>query len=154
MATFRHSEQLVDVGSKFGASVRTVSLDVTNEAQAQYDVDAAIETFGGLDVLGNNAGYGNVCPVEDTSLSDFRERRSGHIIQISSISKFSRPIGSGRNLSISTDCRLPGKRTDCGKRTLVEARHDANGQVRLRDDTSRILVDVADMNWIYIIGFT
>jgi len=72
MTTARHSEQLVAVASKFGESVRTVSLDVTNEAQAKYAVDAAIDIFGGLDVLVNNAGYGNVCPVEDTALADFR----------------------------------------------------------------------------------
>ena len=107
VATARNSEQLVEVASKFGKNVRTVSLDVTNEAQAKHAVDAAIQTFGGLDVLVNNAGYGNVCPVEDTSLADFRaqietnlfgviimtkavlpyfrERGSGHVIQISSI---------------------------------------------------------------------
>jgi len=72
VATARNSEQLLDVSSKFGKNVRTVSLDVTNEAQAKYAVDAAIETFGGLDVLVNNAGYGNVSPVEDTPLADFR----------------------------------------------------------------------------------
>jgi NAD(P)-dependent dehydrogenase (short-subunit alcohol dehydrogenase family) len=107
VATARNSEHLVDVASKFGESVRTVPLDVTNEAQAKYAVDAAIQTFGGLDVLVNNAGYGNVSSVEDTSLADFRaqietnlfgviimtkavlpyfrERRAGHFIQISSI---------------------------------------------------------------------
>src|SRR6266436_6463864 len=107
VAAARNPEQLAEVASKFGESVRTVSLDVTIEAQAKRAVDAAIDTFGGLDVLVNNAGYGNVCPVEDTPLADFRaqietnlfgviimtkavlpyfrERASGHIIQISSI---------------------------------------------------------------------
>jgi NAD(P)-dependent dehydrogenase (short-subunit alcohol dehydrogenase family) len=107
LATARNSEHLVDIARKCGESVRTVSLDVTNEALAKHAVDAAIETFGGLDVLVNNAGYGNVSSVEDTSLGDFRaqietnlfgviimtkavlpyfrERRGGHIIQISSI---------------------------------------------------------------------
>src|SRR2546426_777204 len=107
VATARNSENLVHLTSKFGESVRTLPLDVTNEEQAKYAVEAAIQTFGGLDVLVNNAGYGNVGSVEDTSLADFRaqietnlfgviimtkavlpyfrERASGHIIQISSI---------------------------------------------------------------------
>ncbi len=107
LATDRNSEHLIDLAGKFGESVRTVSLDVTNEAQAKCAVDAAIRIFGGLDVLVNNAGYGNVSSVEDTALGDFRaqietnlfgviimtkavlpyfrERRAGHFIQISSI---------------------------------------------------------------------
>ena len=107
LATARNSEDLVYLAGKFGESVHTVPLDVTNEKQARYAVEAAIQTFGGLDVLVNNAGYGNVSSVEDTSLADFRaqietnlfgviimtkavlpyfrERASGHIIQISSI---------------------------------------------------------------------
>jgi NAD(P)-dependent dehydrogenase (short-subunit alcohol dehydrogenase family) len=115
VATARNPEQLADVATKFGRSVRTVSLDVTNEAQAKRAVDAAIETFGGLEVLVNNAGYGNVCPVEDTPFADFRaqietnlfgviimtkavlpyfrERGSGHIIQISSIGGRVGPTG-------------------------------------------------------------
>src|SRR6266481_739811 len=115
VAAARNPEQLAEVASKFGESARTVSLDVTIEAQAKYAVDAAIDTFGGLDVLVNNAGYGNVCPVEDTPLADFRaqietnlfgviimtkavlpyfrERRAGHFIQISSIGGRVGPAG-------------------------------------------------------------
>ena len=115
VATARNAERLAEVASKFGESVRTVPLDVTNEAQAKNAVEAAIETFGCVDVLVNNAGYGNVYPVEDTSLADFRaqietnlfgviimtkavlphfrERASGHIIQISSIGGRVGPVG-------------------------------------------------------------
>jgi NAD(P)-dependent dehydrogenase (short-subunit alcohol dehydrogenase family) len=115
VATARNSEQLVEVASKFGQSVRIVSVDVTNETQANCAVDTAIQAFGGLDVLVNNAGYGNVSPVEDTPLADFRaqietnlfgviimtkavlpyfrERASGHIIQISSIGGRVGPTG-------------------------------------------------------------
>jgi NAD(P)-dependent dehydrogenase (short-subunit alcohol dehydrogenase family) len=72
VATARNSEQLVELASKFGQSVRIVSVDVTKETQANCAVDTAIQAFGGLDVLVNNAGYGNVSPVEDTPLADFR----------------------------------------------------------------------------------
>jgi NAD(P)-dependent dehydrogenase (short-subunit alcohol dehydrogenase family) len=115
VATARNSEHLTDIARKFGERVRTVSLDVTNEAQAEDAVDEAIDTFGGLDVLVNNAGYGNVGPVEDTSLAEFRaqietnlfgviimtkavlpyfrERRAGHVIQITSIAGRIGPAG-------------------------------------------------------------
>jgi NAD(P)-dependent dehydrogenase (short-subunit alcohol dehydrogenase family) len=115
VATARNSEQLVEVANKFGKSVRIASLDVRNETQANRAVDTAIQAFGGLNVLVNNAGYGNVSPVEDTPLADFRaqietnlfgviiltkavlpyfrERSSGHIIQISSIGGRVGPTG-------------------------------------------------------------
>jgi NAD(P)-dependent dehydrogenase (short-subunit alcohol dehydrogenase family) len=115
MATARNSDHLVDLAREFGERVRTVPLDVTNEEQAKNAVEAAIQTFGGLDVLVNNAGYGNVSSVEDTSLADFRaqietnlfgviimtkavlpyfrEQRAGHFIQISSIGGRVGPAG-------------------------------------------------------------
>src|SRR6202051_2001090 len=115
VATARNPLQLSDLVSSYGDRVRALALDVTSEAQARHAIDTAIETFGGLDVLVNNAGYGNVCPVEDTSLADlraqietnlfgviimtkavlpyFRERGSGHIIQISSIGGRVGPTG-------------------------------------------------------------
>lgn len=72
MAAARKPEQLADLKKKYGEKIRTVVLDVTNEAQAKSAFEIAISSFGSLDVLVNNAGFGNVSPVEDTSLADFR----------------------------------------------------------------------------------
>jgi NAD(P)-dependent dehydrogenase (short-subunit alcohol dehydrogenase family) len=115
VAAARKPEQLADLKEKYGEKIRTVVLDVTNEAQAKSAFEVAISSFGSLDVLVNNAGFGNVSPVEDTSLADFRaqietnlfgviimtkavlpyfrERRAGHIVQVTSISGRIGPAG-------------------------------------------------------------
>jgi len=115
VAGARNPDQLADLRSKFGEKIHPVSLDVTNEARAKAAVDAAVAHFGGLDVLVNNAGYGNVSSVEDTPLDDFRaqietnlfgviimtkavlpyfrERRAGYIVQVTSIAGRLGPSG-------------------------------------------------------------
>src|SRR3954469_9870942 len=107
IATARDPAQLDDLAVRYGDAVRAVALDVTNPVAAAYAVRVAVEAFGGLDVLVNNAGYGNVNSVEDSSLDEFpqqietnlfatiimtraviplmREQRNGHIIQFSSV---------------------------------------------------------------------
>ena len=114
-ATARNVGDLAELKVKYGDLVLPLSLDVTSEAQAREAVQATIQTFGKLDVLVNNAGYGNVAPIEDTTIEDFRaqietnlfgviiltravlpyfrERGSGHIIQVTSIAGRIGPIG-------------------------------------------------------------
>lgn len=107
VATARKPEELSDLVAAYGDRVRAVALDVTDAAAARAAVQVATTAFGRLDVVVNNAGYGNMGSIEDLPEDDFRAQietnffgvvhvtraalpilraqRDGHIIQISSI---------------------------------------------------------------------
>ena len=106
-ATARRPEQLDDLATRYGDQIATIALDVTDDQAAQAAIQTALDRFGRLDVVVNNAGYGDVASVEDVSLTAFkaqvdtnfygvlhvtkaalpvlREQGSGHIIQVSSV---------------------------------------------------------------------
>ena len=90
---------------------------MTDEATAVNAVEKAIDVFGSLDVVINNAGYGNLLSIEDTPLSEFgaqietnlfetiivtkaaltyfRQKKAGHFIQFSSVGGRIGPPGRG-----------------------------------------------------------
>src|SRR5580698_8254660 len=73
LATARGIESLADLSERYGDQVKLFALDVTDEAAAAANaVMSAIDLFGSLDVVINNAGYGNLSSVENTPLSEFR----------------------------------------------------------------------------------
>jgi NAD(P)-dependent dehydrogenase (short-subunit alcohol dehydrogenase family) len=107
VATARDPRRLDDLVNKFGERVRAVSLDVADESAAQAAVQVALDAFGRLDVVVNNAGFGDIAPFEQLSAERFkavidtnfygvvnvtraavphmRKQRSGCILQISSV---------------------------------------------------------------------
>jgi NAD(P)-dependent dehydrogenase (short-subunit alcohol dehydrogenase family) len=106
-ATARDTGSLDDLVEKYGDRILPLKLDVTDRAAVFEAVAAAHERFGRLDVVVNNAGYGQFGLIEEISedearaqfetnvfgalwvtqaaLPYLREQRSGHILQVSSI---------------------------------------------------------------------
>lgn len=106
VATARDPAQLQDLAERHGDAVRTVQLDVTDPAAARHAVQTAVDAFGGLDVLVNNAGYGDVDSVEDTPLDEFRRQIEtnlfGTIILTKAAISVMRAQRSGRILQLSS----------------------------------------------------
>jgi NAD(P)-dependent dehydrogenase (short-subunit alcohol dehydrogenase family) len=107
VAGARRTEELAPLVAQYGQRVKPITLEVRDEAAAKAAVQLAVDTFGRLDVLVNNAGYGQFAPFEQMSAEDFqavvdtcfygvvyttraavpvmRKQRSGRIFQVSSV---------------------------------------------------------------------
>jgi NADP-dependent 3-hydroxy acid dehydrogenase YdfG len=117
VATARKPEQLEDLGQQYLETMKTVRLDVTRQREVREAVEIALSTFGRIDVLVNNAGYGTMGAIEEVSDEDIkhqfdtnlfgalnmiravlptlRQQHSGHILNISSVGGMVSFAGTG-----------------------------------------------------------
>ncbi len=72
VATARKPEDLADLSESYGDQVRAVKLDVTSPAEVARAVAAALDAFGHIDVVVNNAGYGFFGAFEEMSTDEFK----------------------------------------------------------------------------------
>ncbi|OZE82651.1 short-chain dehydrogenase/reductase [Rhodococcus sp. 15-649-2-2] len=106
-ATARNTDTLKDLVEQYGDAILPIELDVNDRAADFAAVQQAYDTFGSLDIVINNAGYGQFGMIEEISEEDaraqietnvfgalwvtqaalpfMREQGSGHILQVSSI---------------------------------------------------------------------
>ncbi|HEU4902219.1 MAG TPA: oxidoreductase [Flavisolibacter sp.] len=116
-ATFRQQEQATSFSEQNRENGLGIVMDVTNEEQIKSGIQSALATFGHIDVVVNNAGYGTIGAIEEFSLEEIRaqmdtnffgavavtkeflpvmrQQRSGHIVQISSQAGFRAAAGFG-----------------------------------------------------------
>jgi short-subunit dehydrogenase len=107
IATARDVSKIEDLGKHYPNNACAIALDVTKPSEVVAVAEQEISAFGDVDVVVNNSGYGlngaieevsedefeplfqtNVCGLTPTTrafLPDLRQRRSGHIFNLSSI---------------------------------------------------------------------
>jgi NAD(P)-dependent dehydrogenase (short-subunit alcohol dehydrogenase family) len=107
VATARNADTLTDLVATHGENVLALALDVNDKTAVDAAVATAVERFGRLDVVVNNAGYGQFGMIEEISETEaraqfetnvfgalwvtqavlpvLRAQGSGHILQVSSI---------------------------------------------------------------------
>jgi NAD(P)-dependent dehydrogenase (short-subunit alcohol dehydrogenase family) len=117
VVTARDAASVQDLAKAHPDTALALALDVTDPAQVAAAAERAEATFGGVDVLVNNAGYGYRAAVEEAGDADvqrlfatnffgpvalikavlpgMRSRRRGAIVNISSIGARISPAGSG-----------------------------------------------------------
>lgn len=134
VATARNPRAVVE---RFGElpNLLPVALDVTDEAQAYAATMAAIERFGRIDVLINNAGHGLLGAVEEASAKEveavYRTNVFGLLGVTRAVLPYMRRRRSGRILNFSSkggQVALPGFGVYCSTKFAVEGLTEALAQ--------------------------
>jgi NAD(P)-dependent dehydrogenase (short-subunit alcohol dehydrogenase family) len=105
-ATARNTDTLQDLVDQYGDAILPIQLDVTNRDQAFAAVKKAHETFGQLDVVINNAGYGLFGTIEEITEQQLRDQLETNLFGVFHVTQAVLPIlreqGSGHIIQIST----------------------------------------------------
>ena len=116
VATARDPAALAELASRFTDTVCAAKLDVTQPGDAAAAVEIARTTFGGLDVLVNNAGFGFVGAVEEGTPDEYRPMFETNVFGLIETTRAALPAlreraaqsGAGRTVNFSSGAGIAG----------------------------------------------
>ena len=141
VATARDPQLLGDLAA---AGCRTLALDVTDEHSLTSAVGTIEETYGGASVLVNNAGYGEMGPLEEVPIEAFRRELETNLVGLLRLCQLVLPgmrqRGYGRIVNMSSMgglMALPGGGAYYASKFALEGLSDA-----LRAEVAPFGIDV------------
>jgi NAD(P)-dependent dehydrogenase (short-subunit alcohol dehydrogenase family) len=106
VVTGRRREALEAAFGPDSDTLLSLTLDVTRESDAQAAVEATLARFGRIDVLVNNAGYGNLGLFEETTDAEARAQYDTNVFGLYNVTRAALPAmrrqRSGRIFNISS----------------------------------------------------
>ncbi|MBN3725573.1 oxidoreductase [Burkholderia sp. Ac-20379] len=112
VATARDVRTLQALARQYPRTVRACALDVTQAQAAQAAVALAVDAFGGLDVLVNNAGYGLVGAIEEGTPDEYRPMFEVNVFGLIEVTRAALPAlrrrPGGRIVNLSSTAGIVG----------------------------------------------
>ena len=106
-ATARDLAQLKPLTDRYGDAVLPLELDITDRAAAFAAVQRAADTFGSLDVVVNNAGFGHFGMVEELTEAEIRAELDTNLLGTLWVTQAALPImrrqRSGRIIQVTSE---------------------------------------------------
>jgi NAD(P)-dependent dehydrogenase (short-subunit alcohol dehydrogenase family) len=126
-ATSRNLAELTRAVSTASTSFLPLHMDLGDEASVQQAIEATISTLGGLDVVVNNAGYGQLGGLEELTAQEVRQNFEVNVFGLLNVLRYATPHlrqqRAGRVFNISSvggyAGNFPGWGVYCGTKFAV-----------------------------------
>jgi len=112
IATARDVNAIEQMAEPFGGRMLALPLDVTDPAAIRTAVAQAVETFGGFDVVVNNAGYALFGAIEEGTPEEYRPMFDVNVFGLIEITRAALPVlrrSGGTIVNMSSGAGIEGR---------------------------------------------